>query len=340
MSRFRSMDALSHACHNLPQPDNGARAAIRVREAILTKPQGSLGTLEDLVAWFGSWRPLSLDAAALCVFAGNHGVLAQGVSSWPGSVTASMVGNFDRGGAAINQLARCADAALHVIPVNGLKATNDITRAPALSEAQFLEAVSLGYDAVPETCDLLALGEMGIGNTTVAAALSAALFGGEGRDWAGLGAGLDESGIRRKISAIDRALALHGRDHDPLTLARLYGGWELAALLGAALAARHRRIPVLLDGFVVTAAVAPLALCAEDGLAHVRIAHYSNEQGHRSLSAKLGLSPLLDLALRLGEGSGAALAIPLVRAAIACHTGMASFDDVAIADGTNRISAR
>ncbi|WP_438381315.1 nicotinate-nucleotide--dimethylbenzimidazole phosphoribosyltransferase [Asaia sp. BMEF1] len=337
MSSFHSLDALHAACTTLPMADGEAVSRIQAREAVLTKPAGSLGRLEELVEWFGAWRPLQIDQVDLCIFAGNHGVLAQNVSSWPASVTTAMVDNFTQQGAAINQLAKIADARLHIVPIGELEPSADFTVHPALSPEAFLAAVSTGYDAVPDRCDLLALGEMGVGNTTAAAALAAALFGQDGSYWAGRGAGLDEAGLTRKARAIDRALALHGRAHSPLDLARIYGGWELAALMGATLAARHRRIPVLLDGFVVTAAVAPLALLDPTGLDHTRLAHQSQEQGHRQLAGFLGLDPLLDLQLRLGEGSGAALAIPLVRAALACHNDMASFSDFAIDNKSERI---
>ena len=336
MSPFRSLDALHYACTSLTAADPSSIAMLVRQDAQLTKPAGSLGRLEDIVKWFGAWRPLAIARAEICLFAGNHGVLAQGVSAWPASVTEAMIRNFRQGGAAINQLAREVDAGLRVVELASLSPSADMTLAPALTEAEFLRAVSTGYDSVSPQCDLLALGEMGVGNTTAAAALAAALFGGDGQTWAGRGAGLDDAGVQRKANAIDRALSLHGRDHSPLALARHYGGWELAALLGATLAARHHRIPVLLDGFVVTAAVAPLALLDPTALDHTMLGHCSHEQGHRHLAARLGLTPLLDLSLRLGEGSGAALAIPLVRAALACHNGMARFDDLAIDDQNNR----
>jgi nicotinate-nucleotide--dimethylbenzimidazole phosphoribosyltransferase len=174
---------------------------------------------------------------------------------------------------------------------------------------------------------------MGIGNTTAAAALSAALFGGTGADWAGRGTGVDDDGLTRKISAIDAGLARHA-PADPLDAARMLGGRELAAILGVTLAARQRGIPVLLDGFVCTAAAAPLARLAPDGLAHCVAAHVSAEAAHRKLLAALGLPPLLDLGMRLGEASGAALAVLTLRAALACHTGMATFAEAAVTDRT------
>lgn len=388
---FASLAALRAACLALPEADATARRDITAHEAELTKPAGSLGRLEELTQWLGGWQRRAqprLDRVQILIFAGNHGVVQQGVSPWPQDVTAQMVQNFEQGGAAINQLARVAGATLQVVPVRGLAATADFTTAPAMTEEAFLDAVQTGYDAVPHACDLLCLGEMGIGNTTAAAALAAALFSGTGADWAGRGTGLDAPGVAHKARVIDAALAHHNAEmaaqgssaaeserakrldtvtpaYDPLEIARRLGGYELAALLGATLAARHSGIPVLLDGFVCTAAVAPLArLAASDaeakaeagtetineigagledqarsgaatgGLAHTRLSHCSAEAGHARLAEKLGLVPLLDLGLRLGEASGAALAVPLLRAAVACHNGMATFAQAAVSGRT------
>ena len=336
MTDLSSMAALRAACERLPGPDRQAAATVRARQAVLTKPPGSLGRLEDLVAWLAAWqrrpRP-ALDQVSILVFAGNHGVTARGVSPYPAAVTAQMVGNFASGGAAINQLASAAGASLHVVPLHLDQPTADLTEAPAMDAAGFLDAVRAGRDAVPPGADLLCLGEMGIGNTTAAAAMAAALQGGDAEGWVGRGTGIDDAGLRRKRQAVDAALALHRTWFGaPLQVARCLGGFELAALLGAALAARHAGIPVLLDGFVCTAAVAPLAHLCADGLDHAQLAHVSAEAGHRGLAAALGMAPLLDLGLRLGEASGAVLAVPLLRAAIACHDGMASFSEAGVTD--------
>ena len=336
MIDLSSMTSLRAACVELPGPDRQAAAAVRARQAVLTKPPGSLGRLEDLVAWLAAWqrrpRP-ALDRVAILVFAGNHGVTARGVSPYPPEVTAQMVGNFAAGGAAINQLAANAGAALQVVPLHLEHPTADFTMAPAMDDAGFLDAVRTGHDAVPPGTDLLCLGEMGIGNTTAAAAMAAALQGSKARDWVGRGTGIDDAGLQRKRQAVDAGLAQHAASlGDPLQVARCLGGFELAALLGAVLAARRAGIPVLLDGFVCTAAVAPLAHLRADGLDHARLAHVSAEAGHRALAAALGMAPLLDLGLRLGEASGAALAVPLLRAAVACHDGMASFSEAGVTD--------
>ncbi|HEX4261413.1 MAG TPA: nicotinate-nucleotide--dimethylbenzimidazole phosphoribosyltransferase [Acetobacteraceae bacterium] len=336
MDRFPSLDALRDACRDLPPGDATAAEAVARRQSRLTKPPGSLGRLETLVAWLARWQGRAmprLDHVAVVVFAGNHGITARGVSAYPAEVTRQMVANFDTGGAAINQLAAAAGARLRVVPLALDRPTADFTEAPALDEAAFLDAVAAGAAAIPDPCDLLCLGEMGIGNTTAAAALAAALFGGGASVWVGRGTGVDDAGLGRKRAAIEAGLARHAAAlADPLAAASCLGGRELAAILGAALAARRRGIPVVLDGFVCTAAAAPLARLAPGGLDHAVLGHVSAEAGHRALAEALGLVPLLDLGMRLGEASGAALAVPLLRAALACHAGMATFEGAGVSD--------
>ena len=336
MTNFTSFSDLRAACLDLPSGHPAASAAVAQREAILTKPPKSLGRLEDLVAWLAHWQghaPPRLDHVEILVFAGNHGVTKQGVSAYPAEVTAQMVANFAAGGAAINQLANSAGAKLRVIPLSLETPTADFTQQPALSEREFLAEAATGYDAVAPDCDLVCLGEMGIGNTTAAATIAAALFGGGGARWAGRGTGVDEDGLARKRAVIDQAIAHHVATlYDPLAVAAALGGRELAAILGATLAARRRRIPVLLDGFVCTAAVAPLAKLRADTLAHAQAGHVSAESGHRILLEEMGLHPLVDLNIRLGEASGAAVALSILRAALACHTGMATFAEAGVSD--------
>jgi nicotinate-nucleotide--dimethylbenzimidazole phosphoribosyltransferase len=336
MTNFTSFSDLRAVCLDLPSGHPVASAAVVQRDATLTKPPRSLGRLEDLVAWLAHWQghaPPRLDRVDILVFAGNHGVTRLGVSAYPAEVTAQMVANFASGGAAINQLARTAAAELRVIPLSLDAPTADFTEQPALTEPEFLAAVTAGYEAVSAACDLICLGEMGIGNTTAAAAIAAALFGGGSARWAGRGTGVDDDGLARKRAVIDRALDRHAAVlHDPLAIAAAFGGRELAAILGAALAARRKNIPVLLDGFVCTAAVAPLAKLRADTLAHALGGHVSAEAGHRMLLDELGLKPLVDLDMRLGEASGAAVALLLLRAALACHTGMATFAEAGVSD--------
>ncbi|TIL36235.1 nicotinate-nucleotide--dimethylbenzimidazole phosphoribosyltransferase [Mesorhizobium sp.] len=333
---FKSLDELRAACLDLPAGSEAAANAVARRQDTLTKPQGSLGRLESIAAWLARWQGRDmpqLDRVKVLVFAGNHGVTAQGVSAFPSEVTVQMVANFSDGGAAINQLARIAGAELHVIPLDLDRLTGDFTQVPAMDGEAFLAAVSAGYAAVTKDLDLVCFGEMGIGNTTPAAAISAALFGGGAEKWTGRGTGVDDAGLVRKIIAIEAGLKRHAEAlADPLGIAAALGGRELAAILGATLAARHSGVPVLLDGFVCTAAAAPLARLHPAGLAHTLAAHVSAESGHRRLLEALGLPPLLDLGMRLGEGSGACLAVNIVRSALECHARMASFAEAGISE--------
>ncbi len=333
---FTSFDDLRAACENLPTGSDSAAEAVARRQDTLTKPQGSLGRLETIAAWLGRWQGRDmpkLDKVKVIVFAGSHGVTAQGVSAYPSEVTVQMVANFAGGGAAINQLARIAGAELAVVPLELERQTGDFTQEPAMDEQEFLAAVSAGYEAVSKDTDLICFGEMGIGNTTPAAAIAAALFGGGAERWTGRGTGVDDAGLKRKVTAIDKGLALHADAlSDPLRVAAALGGRELAAIFGATLAARRHGVPVLLDGFVCTAAVAPLCRLHDGGLDHVLAAHVSAEAGHRALLEALELKPLFDLGMRLGEGSGACLAINVVRSALECHTGMASFVEAGVSE--------
>lgn len=334
---FKSFDELREACTHLPAGDAEAAKAALARQDVLTKPQGSLGRLEEIAAWLARWQGRAmpkLDKVQVIVFAGSHGVTAQGVSAFPAEVTHQMVANFSAGGAAINHLAKAAGAELTVVPLEVERPTGDFTQTSAMSEDEFLAAVAAGYDAVAQDADLACFGEMGIGNTTTAAAIAAALFGGEPARWVGRGTGVDDAGLKRKADAIEKGLALHEAVlGDPLKLAAALGGRELAAIMGATLAARQNNVPVLLDGFVCTAAAAPLQKLDKSGLAHALAAHCSAEAGHRGLLEALGMKPLLDLGMRLGEGSGACLAVNVVRSALACHSGMASFAEAGVSEG-------
>lgn len=317
-----------------PAADLAAATATAAREAQLTKPAGSLGRLEELAAWLASWQgrhPPKLDRPRVAVFAGNHGVAARGVSAFPADVTKQMVANFIAGGAAVNQLCRNADAELRVYEMALEEPTADFTEAPALSEAECARALSYGMMAVEPGLDLICLGEMGIANTTSAAALAAASLGGNGRDWAGPGTGVAGAALERKIAAIDAGLARHRAAlGDPLQTLACLGGRELAAIAGAVIAARLARTPVLLDGFASTAAAAILLKLDPRALDHCQVAHVSSEPGHRKLLEHIGKRALLDFGMRLGEASGAALAIPVLKAAVACHGGMATFAEAGV----------
>ncbi|WP_395542009.1 nicotinate-nucleotide--dimethylbenzimidazole phosphoribosyltransferase [Neotabrizicola sp. sgz301269] len=319
----------------LPQPDSAAEGAARARDAVLTKPPGALGRLEELAIWLAGWQGRAvpkLDLVQVAVFAGNHGIVARGVSAFPAEVTVQMVANFEQGGAAINQLSRAfgAEMAVHAIALD--RPTADFTTGPAMTEAELVEALTVGWNAVDPKADLFVAGEMGIGNTTTAAALAAAFFGGSG--WAGRGTGVDDAGLARKEAAVAAGLAAHaGQLDDPLEVLRRLGGREIAAMTGAYLAARMHRVPVVLDGFISGAAAAVLLQAAPGALDHCVAGHLSAEGAHGRLLTALDKAPLLSLGLRLGEGSGAALALGVIRGAVACHGGMATFAEAGVSDG-------
>jgi nicotinate-nucleotide--dimethylbenzimidazole phosphoribosyltransferase len=319
----------------MPGPDIAAIAAVRARDSVLTKPAGSLGRLEQIAEWLAGWQGRARPAVTrplVAVFAGNHGVTAQGVSAFPSAVTRQMVDNFAAGGAAINQLCLAYDLSLKVYDLALDIPTGDITREAALDEAACAATMAFGMEATGDGVDLLCIGEMGIGNTTVAAAIFAALFGGTGADWVGPGTGVDAAGLERKARAVDAALDTHaGMLGDPLEVLRRVGGREIAAMTGAVLAARMNRVPVIVDGFVATAAVAILYAMDPAALDHCLFAHVSAEPAHRRALVEMGKSPLLDLGMRLGEGTGAAIAAGIVKAAAQLHTGMATFEQAGVA---------
>lgn len=318
-------------------PDAQARAGAQERNGQLTKPPGALGRLEDLAIWYAAWRgdaQPAINAPQVLIFAGNHGVAARGVSAFPPEVTEQMVANFAHGGAAINQLSALAGAAMSVHPIELDRPTADFTQGPAMSQAEVMEAITVGWNAVDAAADLLVVGEMGIGNTTSAAAIAHALFGGAPGDWTGRGTGVDEAGIVLKSKVVAEGLAANPQAAtDPLQALRCLGGRELAAMAGAIAHARILHIPVILDGFICTAAAAVLERSVAGALDHAVAGHDSAEQAHNQMLAHLGKTPLLQLGLRLGEGSGAALAIQILKGAIACHSGMATFAEAGVAGG-------
>ncbi len=332
-----TLDSFRAILRDLPDPDAAAVQAAMARNGQLTKPPGALGRLEDLAIWMAGWQGTDrphVDAPQVIVFAGNHGVTARGVSAFPAAVTEQMVLNFRAGGAAINQLARCFGARMDVHALSLELPTADFTIQPAMTEAELLEALQTGWDAVDPASDLLVTGEMGIGNTTSAAALAHAICGGVPADWVGRGTGVDDAGLALKAKVVAEGVALHAQARaDGIEALRCLGGRELAAMAGAILRARHLRIPVLLDGFICTAAAACLDAAKPGALDHCLAAHVSAESGHAPLLAHLGKAPILSLGLRLGEGSGAALAIGVIKGAVACHSGMATFAEAGVSEG-------
>ncbi len=341
-----------------PAPSALHRKAAAARQGQLTKPPGSLGRLEDvaitLAGLQGTDTP-SADDAAVILFAGDHGVTAQGVSAFPSAVTVEMLRNFAQGGAAISVMARALGVPLTVIDAGTLAdaaidgviedkrrcGTEDFSVQPAMTEDDVAFAFAAGQRAVASTTtttaqDILLFGEMGIGNTTAATAIAAALLGVAARTVVGAGTGMDTPGQERKAQVIDAALALHNlsKKREPLTILRHVGGLEIVALTGGIMAAAQAGIPVLVDGFIVSVAALAAVRINPEVRAWLLFSHRSHEQGHARVLEALDARPLLDLNLRLGEGSGAALALPLVRNACALHNGMATFAEAAVSDGS------
>lgn len=332
---FVSIDDFRTMLGGLPAPDQDSIDGASERNGQLTKPPGALGRLEDLAIWYAGWRgetKPSIIAPQIIIFAGNHGVAASGVSAFPPEVTVQMVGNFANGGAAINQLAKCAGAKLDVKAIELDTPTADFTTAPAMDDAAFLDAINIGWNAVDATADLLVTGEMGIGNTTSAAAICNALFGGSPSDWTGRGTGVSDAALEIKTKVVAAGLARH-RSSDPLEVLQNLGGRELAAMAGAIARAHYEHIPVILDGFICCAAAATLHVTNPNALDHAIAGHVSAEGAHAALLEKLGKVPLLSLGMRLGEGSGGALAINILKAAVATHSGMATFEEAAVSAG-------
>jgi len=332
---FSSLSEFADVLANAPGPDTEAQKSAEERNGQLTKPPGALGRLEDLAIWYASWRGTgrpALEAPQVLVFAGNHGVAARGVSAFPPEVTVQMVANFEHGGAAINQLAKAFGAKMDVHALDLDTPTGDFTTEPAMSEADCVAALATGWAAVDPSADLIVTGEMGIGNTTAAAAIAAALYGGGAEAWVGRGTGVDDAALAVKRDVVDAGLARVG-DAEPLQVLAELGGREIAAMAGAMAAARHHRIPVIIDGFICSSAAAVLAAAQDGALDHAVAGHVSAEGAHAKMLEKLGKEPLLSLGLRLGEGSGAALAIGVLKGAIACHSGMATFAEAGVSDG-------
>lgn len=322
----------------VPGPDTSAVEAVRRRDVELTKPPGALGRLEELVEWLAAWQgkaPPAVTRPLVAVFAANHGITAKGVSAFPSSVTRAMVENFAAGGAAINQICAANDIGLKVFELALDLPTPDISEEDAFDEAGCAATMAFGMEALAGGPDLLCLGEMGIGNTAVASAILHALFGGAASDWVGPGTGVAGPALANKTAVVARAVARLGTaPRDGFEVLRRLGGREIAAMVGAILAARHQKVPVVVDGFVTTAAAAVVHALNPAALDHCLFGHLSAEPAHARALALMGKRPLLDLGMRLGEGTGAALAATILRTAAATHAGMATFAQAGVAGKT------
>ncbi|MEP4768524.1 MAG: nicotinate-nucleotide--dimethylbenzimidazole phosphoribosyltransferase [Roseibium sp.] len=328
-------DDIRNLLRSMPGPDEEALQKVKTRDAELTKPAGSLGRLEEIAEWLAAWSgnaPPKVTRPMVAVFATAHGVADEGVSAFPSAVNSQMVANFAAGGAAINQICRAYDIGLKVFDLAVELPTPSITQEDALDEANCAATMAYGMEALAGGIDLICLGEMGIGNTTVAAAVMNGLFGGKAEDWIGRGTGVDDEGLARKRTAVEKSVARLNGEKDPLEILRKTGGREIAAMTGLIIAARLQRVPVIVDGFVATAAAAVVYALDPEGLDHCLFAHVSAEQAHRKVLDHMGKDALLDFGMRLGEGSGAALAAGIVKAAAEMHSGMATFADAGVSD--------
>jgi len=333
---FSSLAEFRACLDALPAQDADVRNAAAEHNAQLTKPPGALGRLEDLAIWFAGWRGTptpQISNPQVVVFAGNHGVAARGVSAFPPEVTAQMVINFQHGGAAINQICKSVGAALDVVALELDRPTADFSQGPAMDEADFIKALQIGWQAVGVNTDVLVVGEMGIANTTAGAAIAHALLGGASEDWVGRGTGVTDAGLKLKAQVVAEALAANPAAFgDGLEALRCLGGRELAAMAGAIVAARARSIPVILDGFICSAAALALLKAQNSALDHCVAGHVSHEGAHGTILAALDKEPLLNLGLRLGEASGGAMAIAILQGAVACHSGMATFAQAGVSE--------
>ncbi len=317
-------------------PSDTHRQAVAERAANVLRPAGAFGRLDEVAAWLAGWQRTnqpSVNSAQVLVFGADHGVAAKGVSAYPAEVTGAMAAAIKQQVATCSALAAATGASLDFVDVGVGRPTGDLTTEDALDLDRFDEAWTAGTSAVAslgKDTDVLILGELGIGNTTAAAAVAAGTLGGPAGDWVGRGTGVDDEGLARKVSAVTAGLDRVGANAQPLEVLRRLGGAELVAMAGAATEARQRSIPVLLDGFIATAALAPLAVQRHGMLDHCLAGHCSAEQGHRRLLEAIDKQPLLELDLRLGEASGALVALPILKAATVAVVHVATFAEVGL----------
>lgn len=325
------MSLLQSRLSNLPTADEDARQAVRRRADNVLRPAGALAWLDEVAVWKAGWQRSpspTVERPAVLVFAADHGVTAAGVSNYPSEVTAAMLAATQQGRATINAFARTAGATVTAVDVGVGVPTHDMRHEAALTHERFDEITALAFAAVEALdTDLLVLGELGIGNTTAAAAIAAAFAGGEATVWVGRGTGVDDAGLERKQIAVQESVRRIAGVVDPLEILREVGGSELVGMAAAAVAARHRSIPIVLDGYICTASMLPLHIAEPTALDHCIVGHCSSEPGHRLLIDRLDKHPLLDLDMRLGEGSGAMAAVPLVDMACAGVVSVATFDE-------------
>lgn len=325
------MSFLRDALADLPSPDHDARDAVAARASQVLRPPGALARLDEIAVWAAGWsrspRPVIQRPASL-VFAADHGVAASGVSNYPAEATAAMLAATREGRATINAFAASVGASVTAVDVGVGRPTGDIRTRAAVTSERFDEITEAAYEAVERLdADLLVVGELGIGNTTAAAAVAAALGGGDPHGWVGRGTGVGDESLDLKRQAVSTAVARVADVTDPLEVLREVGGAELVAMAAAIVAARRRSLPVVIDGYICSAAAAALHVAETGSLDHCIVGHRSSEPGHRMLLDLIGKQPVLELDMRLGEGSGAMAAVPIVRLACAGVNDVATFTE-------------
>lgn len=325
-----SVSILTRMLENLPQPDIVSATSVATRAVETLRPPGAFARLDEIAAWLASWQSTTaprVERPHVAVFGADHGVMDDGVSAFPADVTGAMVAAMNQGVATINAVARQVGATFSFHNAGVGEPTANIRIADAMTDDEFDEAARIGIAAVESVdADLFIFGEVGIGNSTPAAAVTAAVLGGPAANWVGPGTGVVGEALANKqrvvADAVDRVGVVN-----PIEALRCLGGKEIVAMAAATLSARHRGIPVLLDGFIATSAVVPLHASDPAALDHVRAGHTSAEPGHVRQLAAIGMDPLLDLDLRLGEGSGAVAAVPILQVACAAVVDVATFKE-------------
>ena len=317
----------------MPSIDVEAINLVKKRDGQLLKPHGSLGMVEDITEWVAGWQgayPPKADNITLSIFVSNHGTAeAYKISPYPTSVTEALVKSFRSDHAVVNQICKTHNIGLQVFDLALEMPTGNITEYAAMTETDCVTTILYGREALATSPDIICLGEAGIGNTTIASAICAALYGGNVSDWVGIGTGADQKMIKTKIEVIEKSLKLH-ESREPLEILQCFGGREFAAIFGAILAARFERIPVILDGFPVCAAAALLHAVSADALDHCYVSHLSSEPGHEKLLERINKRPIIDLKMRLGEGSGAALVAPIFQSSVNIHNNTSTFDESSV----------
>lgn len=304
----------------------------------LLKPKNSLGILEDLAVFFCSWKNSlkpKIKISQTIIFAGNHGICNQSVNTFPQEVTDQMVQNFKKNKAAINQLSKEVGSNLKVISLDLNNPTNDFTKKPAMSKKDFFEVFNIGFNSINEDTDVLLLGEMGIGNTTVASAIASALIGGNVSRWVGKGTAQNTKLIKHKISVVKKGIYLN-KNKSPLEILRCLGGKEQVAIFAATIRARLLKIPVIIDGFICTASILPLFFLKKNAIDHCIFSHRSAEKGHKLILNYIRKRPILNLDMCLGEATGATLALSILKSSLACHNNMGTFKNSGVSNSINK----